>query len=147
MRPQNLITMKVLLDTNIIIHREASRIVNHDIGILFYWLDKLHYTKVVHPLTASELNRNLNSDTAKTMQVKLTNYEFLKTEAPANQQVKNVSDAIDTVQNDFDDTKLLNEVFSERVDILISEDRKIHTKPEMLGIADRVFTDGKRIIY
>src|ERR1700733_10994523 len=117
--------MKVLLDTNIIIHREASKIINNDIGILFYWLDRLHYTKVVHPLTASELNRNLNSETVKTMLVKLANYEVLKTEAPANDQIKKVSEAIDKVQNDLDDTRLLNEVFSQRVDILISEDKKI----------------------
>ena len=113
--------MKVLLDTNIIIHREASKIINNDIGILFYWLDKLHHVKVVHPLTANELNRNLNPDTAKTMQAKLKNYEILKTEAPANDLVKKVSDTIDKVPNDFDDTRLLNEVFSDRVDILISE--------------------------
>src|ERR1700743_1168962 len=131
--------MKVLLDTNIIIHREASKIVNNDIGILFNWLDRLHYTKNVHPLTAVELNRNLNPDTAKTMQVKLANYQVLKTEAPPNDQVKKVSDAIDKVPNDFDDTKLLNEVFSDRVDVLISEDKKIHTKAAMLGIGDRVF--------
>ena len=131
--------MKVLLDTNIIIHREASKIINNDIGILFYWLDRLHYTKVVHPLTASELNRNLNSETVKTMLVKLANYEVLKTEAPANDQIKKVSEAIDKVPNDLDDTRLLNEVFSQRVDILISEDKKIHTKAGMLGISDRVF--------
>ena len=35
--------MKVLLDTNIIIHREASKIYNLDIGQLFNWLDKLKY--------------------------------------------------------------------------------------------------------
>lgn len=131
--------MKVLLDTNIIIHREASKIVNNDIGILFYWLDKLHYNKVVHPLTAIELNRNLNTETAKTMAVKLANYEVLKTEAPAHPAVKKVSDAIDKLPNDFADTKLLNEVFSERVDMLISEDKKIHTKAGILGISDRVF--------
>jgi hypothetical protein len=33
----------------------------------------------------------------------------------------------------------LNEVFENRVDILISEDKKIHTKAKLLGIADRVF--------
>jgi hypothetical protein len=37
--------MKALLDTNIIIHREASRIVNPDIGTLFKWLDKGKYIK------------------------------------------------------------------------------------------------------
>ena len=43
--------MRILLDTNIIIHREASRIYNQDIGLLFNWIDKLHYEKCVHPLT------------------------------------------------------------------------------------------------
>jgi hypothetical protein len=71
--------MKVLLDTNIIIHREASKIVNNGIGILFNWLDKLHYIKCVHPLTAEELNRNINPDTVKTMQIKLASYQILKT--------------------------------------------------------------------
>ena len=33
----------------------------------------------------------------------------------------------------------MNEVFNYRVDILISEDKKIHFKAEELGIADRVF--------
>jgi len=131
--------MRALLDTNIIIHREANRVINQDIGILFNWLDKLHYTKCVHPLTITELHRNINQDTVKTMQVKLTNYHLLKTVAPINDKVKQVNLAVDTEPNDVDDTNLLNEVFCDRVDLLISEDKKVHTKAEMLGIGDRVF--------
>ena len=131
--------MRVLLDTNIIIHREASRVINQDIGILFNWLDKLHFTKCVHPLTADELNRHQDANTVKTMQVKLTNYQVLQTVAPLHENVKQVSLSIDTLPNDLDDTKLLNEVYCDRVDILISEDKKIHTKAAMLGISDRVF--------
>ncbi|MBC7937634.1 MAG: hypothetical protein H7Y86_19975 [Rhizobacter sp.] len=131
--------MRVLLDTNIIIHREASKVMNQDIGILFNWLDKLHHTKCVHPLTADELNRNINTETARTMQVKLANYQILQTVAPLNDAVRQVSLAIDTLPNDLDDTKLLNEVYCDRVDLLISEDKKIHTKAARLGISDRVF--------
>jgi predicted nucleic acid-binding protein len=131
--------MRVLPDTNIIIHREASKVVNTDIGILFNWLDKLHYTKCVHPLTGDELSRNINIDNAKTMQVKLANYHLLKTEAPLNEELKKVSDSIDKTPNDKNDSKLLNEVINNRVDILISEDKRIHTKAAMLGISDRVF--------
>lgn len=131
--------MKVLLDTNIIIHREASKIVNQDIGILFNWLDKLHYTKCVHPLTAEELKKNISKETVATMGIKLTNYQILKTEAPFHNVVKEVSSDFDVTENDFSDTKLLNEVYNDRVDILISEDKKIHTKAKMLGISERVF--------
>lgn len=42
---------RALLDTNIIIHRENIKPTNYSIGQLFYWLDKLNYEKVIHPLT------------------------------------------------------------------------------------------------
>jgi hypothetical protein len=41
--------MRVLLNTNILIHREAATVVHRDIGKMFYWLDKLKYEKSVHP--------------------------------------------------------------------------------------------------
>ena len=40
--------MRILIDTNIVIHREANQIVNEDIGLLFNWLDRLSYEKCVH---------------------------------------------------------------------------------------------------
>lgn len=131
--------MRVLLDTNIIIHREANRVINQDIGVLFNWLDRLHYAKCVHPLTIDELNRNINPDTVRTMQSKLASYQILLTPAPIADAVKQVSLRTDTEQNDVDDTRLLNEVFCNRVSILISEDKKIHLKARLLGIHDRVF--------
>jgi hypothetical protein len=37
--------MRALLDTNILIHREASIVVQQSIGVLFNWLDRLGYEK------------------------------------------------------------------------------------------------------
>ena len=135
--------MRVLLDTNIIIHREASRISNQGIGVLFYWLDKLHYTKCVHPLTSIELQRNINDATTQTMQLKLMNYQVLLTPAPLHEDVLKISQKFDKVPNDFDDTRILNEVYSDRVDFLITEDKKIHLKAAELGIGRRVFRIDK----
>lgn len=131
--------MRVLLDTNIIIHREASRLINRDIGTLFNWLDRLHYSKCVHPLTELELKRHVDAQTVATMGIKLSNYQILKTEAPLNDEVKRVAAKIDTTPNDNDDTRLLNELYCDRVDLLISEDKKIHTKASLLGLSDKVF--------
>lgn len=39
--------MKALIDTNIIIHREASKVINQDVGILFRWLERAKYTKSI----------------------------------------------------------------------------------------------------
>lgn len=131
--------MKVLLDTNIIIHREASKISKQDIGQLFNWLDKLKYSKYVHPLTIEELNRNKDEKTVATMNIKIESYNKIKNIAVLGDRIKQVSLQIDTVGNDINDTQILNEVFEERVDILITEDKKIHTKAKALGIAERVF--------
>jgi hypothetical protein len=37
-----------LLDTNVLIHREAAVVLLPDIGKLFYWLDRLGHDKCVH---------------------------------------------------------------------------------------------------
>lgn len=131
--------MKVLLDTNIVIHREASRILNKDIGVLFRWLDKGKYVKCVHPVTIQEIEKNSNKDTAKTLGIKLESYEILRTVSNLQSEVEKVSAKIDVNENDINDTKLLNEVYNERIEFLITEDKKIHLKAELLGIADRVF--------
>jgi predicted nuclease of predicted toxin-antitoxin system len=45
-----------------------------------------------------------------------------------------------TILNDRNDTIIVNEVHAGRVDLLITEDRDVHTKAGILGIPDRVFT-------
>lgn len=131
--------MKVLLDTNIIIHREASKVHNLDIGQLFNWLDRLKYDKFIHPLTIEELNRYKDQDSLKAMNIKIESYNQLKHQAVLSERIKKVSKQVDTQKNDINDTQILNEVFENRVDLLISEDKKIHTKAKLLGISDRVF--------
>jgi len=131
--------MKALLDTNIIIHRETNKIVNRDIGILFKWLDKGKYSKCIHPITIAEINKNSNKVTVDTLAIKLESYVALKTVAPLSPVVKAISDKYDDNINDKNDTQLLNEVFCNRVEILITEDKKIHKKAELLNISERVF--------
>ena len=131
--------MKVLLDTNIIIHREAATIVKDDIGVLFNWLDKLKYSKYIHPVTVEELKRNKDPKTVSTMTIKIGSYNLIRNLAPSSDVLDAVSKQVDTISNDANDTLILNEVFCERVDLLISEDKKIHTKAQLLGIADKVF--------
>ena len=132
--------MKALLDTNIIIHREANKIVSQDIGILYRWLDRGQYTKCIHSATIKEVKKNPNKETVDLFLVKLESYEVIDIPSPLQDEVKNVSDQFDTTDNDKVDTVLLNEVFVGRVDILITEDKKIHKKAQELGIQDKIFT-------
>lgn len=132
--------MKALLDTNIIIHREANRIVSQDIGILYRWLDRGKYTKCIHSATIEEVKKNPNKDTVGLFLVKLESYEVLEIPSPFQEEVRVISEQFDTTNNDKVDSILLNEVFVGRVNILITEDKKIHRKALKLGIQDKVFS-------
>lgn len=132
--------MKALLDTNIIIHRENIRITNKSVGLLYYWLDKLHYDKLIHPYSVEELKKYKNTDMQSLYSVKLESYEVLKTIAPQSDSfIERLNGTTKTV-NDAIDNQLLCEVFSGRVDILITEDRGMRKKALALDLGDKVFS-------
>jgi len=131
--------MRVLLDTNIIIHRETDRVINYQVGKLFYWLDELNYDKYVHIDSKQEINRYKDEKVTDSYSIKLDSYKTINSSLEFDQRLKEVSDKYDNNENDIIDTNLLNEVYKGRVDILISEDKKIYTKASALGISEKVF--------
>jgi len=132
--------MKALLDTNIIIHRETKDPISKDIGKLFWWIDKLGYRKCIHQVTIKEISRNQDEAAREAFYIKIESYHHLPTQAPLKPEARIISEKYDVTENDKNDTILINEVFSDRVDLLITEDRKIHTKAFELGIDTKVFT-------
>jgi hypothetical protein len=135
--------VKVLLDTNIIIHREASKVVEPNIGLLFKWLDDLHHEKCIHSVTISEIRQYKDKQVVASFNTKLTSYHQLQTKPPQDPNLAKLSAQVDKTPNDLNDSALINELLNDRVDILISEDQGIHQKAAQLGIANRVYTiDG-----
>ncbi len=132
--------MNALLDTNIIIHRENIRITNQSIGQLFYWLDKLHYEKFIHPYTVKELKKYRDAQMQQLYSVKLDSYIQMKTIAPQTVEFASALRIAPKTENDEIDNQLLCEIYNNRADILITEDRRMRDKAILLGIADRVFS-------
>ncbi len=131
--------MRVLLDTNVVIHREAATVVRQDIGKLFFWLDRLKYEKCIHPLSLQEIEKHKDERVRRSFRAKLQSYHVLKTIAPVAPEVQQLGPK-DLTLNDKNDTLLVNELHADRVDLIISEDRGLHAKAATLGIADRILT-------
>ena len=131
--------MRILLDTNIIIHREASKVRNADIGKLFNWFDKTKATKIVHPLTIQEISTHKDPSVVETMKVKIDNYQVLKTESQDDDVIKDIRKDDKTI-NDSIDTSLIKELYNGRVDMIVTEDRGIHRKAGLLAIGEKVYT-------
>ena len=79
--------MKALLDTNIIIRREAATDVSQDIGLLYRWLDKGRYLKCVHSATIDEIKKNPNTSTASSFLAEQDSYETIEIPSPIQDAV------------------------------------------------------------
>src|ERR1700719_1160759 len=108
--------MRVLLDTNVVIHREAATVVRQDIGKLFFWLDRLNYEKCIHPLTLQEIEKHKDERVRNSFRAKLQSYNVLKTIAPVAPELQQFSTR-DLTPNDKNDTLLVNELHADRVDL------------------------------
>ena len=132
--------MRILLDTNIIIHRENKRVSNYSIGHLFRWIDRLKYDKVIHPYTISEIQKYRDPETQETISVKLESYNVIKTICEPDSAFLNKIGQLEKNENDHIDNCLLFEVYLGRVDVFVTEDRRLRNKAITLGLTDRVFS-------
>src|SRR5436190_11363446 len=98
---------RILLDTNIVIHREANKISIQEIGTLFNWMDRLHYEKCVHPDSLTEIEKHHDKTVVQTMLVKLKNYNLLKTISADDILLTQLRAKYDRTTNDQIDTNLL----------------------------------------
>ena len=80
--------MRVLLDTNILIHREAATVVRGDIGLLFQWLDTLKFEKCYHPASRAELEKHRDARVLDPFKAKLQASRELQTSAPMATEVE-----------------------------------------------------------
>ena len=132
-------TKKVLLDTNVIIHRERmdSR-VNPNVWLLFNRIEKCWYEKWIHPDTKSELENYDDKEIVKLMKDKIKNYSVLKNVSDDCEEISKIR-LEDKTQNSINDTNILKEVFNKRVDFLITQDKAILRKAEKLWIDYKVY--------
>lgn len=132
--------LKVLLDTNIIIHRENNKLTNESIGLLYKWLDKLHYVKCIHQCSVEELHKCKNKEYVELLDVKIKSYDVLDKFDEPNSEFLFKLDNKFPIKNENDriDNQLLYEVYRQKVSLFITEDTKIIEKAELLGIANKV---------
>lgn len=132
--------MRVLLDTNIVIHRENKRVTNYSIGHLFRWLDRLKYDKIIHPYTIEEIRKYRDPETQEAIAVKLESYNVLKTTREPDESFIASTGQAEKTKNDHIDNCLLYEVYLGRVDYLITEDKRLRGKAIRLGLTEQVFS-------
>jgi len=140
--------MRVLIDTNIFISREADQVVSADLVDLHRILNELKTELLVHPLSVNELKNDKNGSRRDVNLSKIKAYTILgrapdpATDAKYGQMVGDPKTEHDRIDN-----AILFCVYRNAVDFLLTEDREIHKKAHTLGVEDRVFLVAEALVF
>lgn len=134
---------RYLLDTNIIVQRESVNNCCSEISLVYQSIDKFKGTKLYHPLTAKELDGYKDEPTKKAMITKLNSYEKLSESEIHDDYFEQIVSASGDDKTGKNDNEILYQVYSGRVDFLITEDRGILRKAKGLYLRDRVFNSNE----
>jgi L-amino acid N-acyltransferase YncA/rRNA-processing protein FCF1/predicted transcriptional regulator len=134
--------MKILLDTNILIPIEPASVLDTEAqspqAIVF--INLAHQGKhdlVVHPATYMDLSKDKDADRAALRKRLLAKYSQLE-KAPENLGDERYGNPAKGT-NDWIDNQLLFAIERKAVDLLVTEDQRLHRKAERIGIGESVY--------
>lgn len=132
--------MKILLDTNIVVYRESDNSIKERIGELFKTIDNdVQMQKYISPIIKAEITQNLQGKQREILLNRLNSYNMLQfTSKTICPEIASKFKEDDRNTNDKIDSLILSDVYTGKVDLLITEDKKIKLKAVALGITDKV---------
>ena len=132
--------MKILLDTNIIVYRESDNSSMPNIGNLYKIIDNNSMMqKYINPVIKNEILQSFKDEKRRILIGRLDSYNMLeKYSKNICEEILNKFVMVDKTVNDENDSLILTDVYTGKVDVLITEDKKIKEKALLLGIQKKV---------
>lgn len=139
-------TLKILIDTNIIIQLEDNKVVNQNFADFYQFAISNKCEVYYHPLCLRDIRRDKDLNRQEITLSKLKKYTpFPDPAGPVEQFIELIGQK---KENDEIDNHQLFQVYKDYADLLISEDAGIKTKATFLGISSKVLriTEGLRLL-
>lgn len=134
----------VLLDTNIVIKRESINNVSFEVVKLFNWFEKKSVAYYVHSSSKEEISTYQDSTIRNNLALKLNSYNELPHFPTVSDEIlEKVLLQFSDDANGQIDNKLLKEVYSDNVGLLLTDDKLMLKKAEMLYMRDKVMTSSE----
>ncbi|MCW7512105.1 PIN domain-containing protein [Leptospira levettii] len=128
--------MRILIDTNILIHFEDHKHVSEEFYRFYNHAIKNHCRILVHPSVFEDLSNDSNLERQKIITAKLEKYEKLENPAEPDQEFYNLYKPKNS--NDKIDAKLIYQAVKGYIELLITEDTRILKTSKNLKIESRV---------
>ncbi|MHA1648507.1 MAG: hypothetical protein ACTSVU_09670 [Promethearchaeota archaeon] len=138
----------VLLDTNIIIQREDPNPITAEIQELFQIMTRMGYKLRIHPKSIEEMERDKDHYRRDTNLTKIKTYEILKSPPDPfkdTEFIKKIGNPSNS--HDINDLWFLYCVFKNRVDFLITEDKKLISHATRIDLDEKVFSINEGIQF
>lgn len=139
--------MDVLVDTNILIHRESDDVVPEPLRDLERDLREAGHRILAHPASVREIYQDPDDERRESAESRVDAYPRLEFPPKPGSGDSEFRKAVSPASNPNDqvDNQLLYAVFEGTVDFLITQDKGIHRKALDLGIEEQVFNidDGR----
>ena len=130
--------MRILIDTNILIHLEDNKIVDESF-YRFYQLSIINKCEILyHPDCLKDLSKDSNEERKQIISSKLAKYTPMDNPAILDKDFSNSLG--EKKENDKIDNSQLFQLYKEYVELLVTNDNGIHKKAKQLGLQQKVLT-------
>jgi predicted nucleic acid-binding protein len=133
--------LRILIDTNIFIHREDYGIVPKELQELSRLLKTLKAELLIHPKSVDEIKNDSNKERQKINLSKIHTYPILESPPDPSLDIYFLNNVgTSSKPHDKIDNFLLYSVYRNAVNYLISEDRELQKKAARFDLNNRVFS-------
>lgn len=144
--------MKILIDTNIFIPLEITSLGDYEpdqekINKFYNDCNRSGFSVFLHSSINKDINRDLNEERKKIRLQAINKYPLLDNIEYSDDLKEKIGLPFEN-ENNFVDYHLLNAVYVNAVNLLVSNDKDLHKRAKDLGISDKVyFLDEVDILF
>lgn len=142
--------MKLLLDTNVLIPLDPSSMRDVEAGSAA--AARLHqlalqerHSLFVHPNAVADFGRDTDPERRQFRELQLAKYPKLENPPSISAALEAIVGAATVGTNDWVDNSLLAALLADAVDVIVTDDQRIHRKARRLSVADRVLLLGQAV--
>lgn len=138
--------MKLLYDTNILIHVQDPKELSPNLQALLTIIREHGHQEFIHPASLKDIENDSNAERRKITISKLCGYPRLPSPPIPDDEFTSLV-GIPVNSHDKNDNEILFSLKKNLVDFLITEDRGIVKKANLLNLDDRVFSIDSALNY
>jgi len=131
--------MRILIDTNVVIHLEdSSKILDDSFSELYRLAIENNHEILIHEASIEDIKKDKNYERRQISLSRIKKYTLLCDAPILGQEELDSLLLAETRDNDRIDNLILYAILKDAANILITEDQGLHKKAKKLGLSDRV---------